>query len=233
MNTIALEHRNTRGIWLTVFGLVLFITLVLLLFANRFFAPSRATPEQLSSESLTVLNHPRPLALGNLVNQDGEAVTPAYFEGRWNLIFFGFTHCPDICPTTLFELNKAIIQLPPMQAEKIQVTLVSVDPARDNSDVIKQYVRGFNQRFDGITGEFLSLKQLANSASVPFFKVPLHDHHGGHNEHAEHMGNASYTVDHGSQVVVVNPRGEYHAFFKAPVKGVAVAKQLPAVMTAF
>ncbi len=230
MDTAAVVQKNTRGIWFTVFGAVLFITLVLLLFANKFFAPSRATPEQLTSESLKVLQTPRPLALGELIDQDGTAITENYFTGRWNLIFFGFTHCPDICPTTLFELNKAIKQLPPIQAKKIQITLVSVDPARDTSAKLQQYVRGFNNSFDGITGEFLALKQLANSVSVPFFKVPVDHNHGAH---AEHMGMANYQVDHGSQVVVVNPNGEYHAFFKAPVKGVDVARQMPRVIAAF
>lgn len=233
MNTIAVHEKNTRGIWLTVFGIALFTTMVMLLFTNRFLAPSRVTPAQLTSDTLVVLNTPRPIALGNLVDHNGTAVDASYFEGHWNLIFFGFTHCPDICPTTLFELNKAIKQLPPIQADKIKVALISVDPARDTSDILRPYVQSFNAGFDGITGEFVSLKQLANSVSVPFFKVPLDNAHAGHSEHAEHMGQASYTVDHGSQVVVVDPNGEFHAFFKAPVKGYEIAKQLPNVMTAF
>ena len=228
--TVALPQKNTRGIWLTVFAALLFIALVLLLFANKFFAPSRLTPEQLTTDTLKVLQVPRPLAVGELQDQNANAIDASYFAGRWNLIFFGFTHCPDICPTTLFELNKAIKQLPPMQAEKIQITLVSVDPARDTSEQMQQYVRGFNPTFDGITGEFVALKQLANSVSVPFFKVPVDHSHG---EHAGHMGMANYQVDHGSQVVVVNPNGEYHAFFKAPVKGVDVARQMPRLMTAY
>ncbi|BFM04816.1 SCO family protein [Halioxenophilus aromaticivorans] len=230
MDTVAVPQKNTRGIWFTVCGALLFIALVLLLFANKFFAPSRATPQQLTSDTLKVLQIPRPLALGELIDQNGEAISAAYFTGRWNLIFFGFTHCPDICPTTLFELNKAIKQLPPMQADKIQVTLISVDPARDTSEQLQQYVHGFNAKFDGITGEFLSLKKLANSVSVPFFKVPVDHNHG---KHAEHMGMANYQVDHGSQVVVINPNGEYHAFFNAPVKGIEVARQIPGLMAAF
>jgi len=235
-STVETTHpveRNTRGIWLTVFGIVLFIFLVLLLFANRFFAPTQVTPQQLSSETLRVLDAPRPLVLGDLQNHLGTPVDVSYFQGQWNLVFFGFTHCPDICPTTLFELNKAIKELPPQQAQHVKVTLVSVDPARDTPEIMAQYVKQFNDGFNGITGEFMALKQLANSVSVPFFKVALDDPHAGHSEHAQHMGSANYQVDHGSQVVVVNPQGEYIAFFKAPVKGDDIAKQLPAVMLAY
>ncbi len=223
-------RRNDRGILITVAMIVLFIAMVLLLFANRFFAPARLTPEQLSSDTLRVLNQPRPLALATnadaLINHEGSAVSLAFFKDKWSLVFFGFTHCPDICPTTLNELNLAIKQMPVQLADKVQVTLVSVDPARDSSEVIKHYVTQFNDDFTGITGDFVALKTFANSVSVPFFKVP------NTGPHAEHMGEAAYQVDHGSQVVLINPEGNYHAFFKAPIKAEAIAQQLPAVVTA-
>ena len=218
---------NPKGVMITVLSLVLFIFLVLVLFANRFFAPANLTPAQLSNDHVRVLTEPRPLALGKLTNHLDEPVTAAFFSGKWSLVFFGFTHCPDICPTTLHELNIALKQLPPQLAAKVNVTLVSVDPTRDSAQVLKNYVTGFNESFTGITGEFVALKSLANSASVPFFKVP------NTGPHAEHLGTASYQIDHGAQIVVVNPEGKYHAFFKAPIKAEHIAKNLPAVITAF
>ncbi|WP_317932826.1 SCO family protein [Halioxenophilus sp. WMMB6] len=227
VETSPLPTRTRRGVWLSVASSVLFMAMVLLLFLNRFLLPTHLTAEQLSNDAVRVLQEPRPLVLGNLQNQLGEPVTPAFFQGHWSLLFFGFTHCPDICPTTLYELNRAIKQLPPQLAAKVQVTLVSVDPARDTSQVIADYVQQFNDGFTGITGEFVDLKLFANSVSVPFVKVPVTG------PHAQHMGANAYQIDHGAQLVVVNPDGNYHAFFKAPIEGDVVAKQLPAIVNAY
>lgn len=220
-------QKNTRGVWLTVGLLVLFIAMVLALFLNRFFFAKSLTPEDLSNDTVRVLNQPRPLELGQLISQKNTPVTIDFFTGHWSLLFFGFTHCPDVCPTTLNELNLAIKQLPPNLARQVKATLVSVDPARDTPEVLANYVGLFNESFSGITGEFVDLKILANSVSVPFFKV------ANTNEHAAHMGEADYVIDHGAQIVLVNPDGQYHGFFKAPANATAIAKQLPMIIAAY
>lgn len=219
-------NKNTRGIWLTVFMIGLFITMVMVLFLQRFFTPNYITPEMLSNDSVRVLNQPRALALGELVSDSKAPVTTEFFQGQWTLAFFGFTHCPDICPMTLHEMNLAVKGLPDQLANETSVALISVDPARDTPEILRTYVQQFNDRFVGVTGDFIALKTFANSATVPFVKVP------NTGPHAHHMPNA-YTIDHGSQVVLINPNGDYHAYFKAPVNAQAIIDNLPAIASAF
>ena len=176
---------------------------------------------------MRVLPEPRPIVLGELISHANQPVTSQFFAGKWSLVFFGFSHCPDICPTTLYELNRSLKQLPLNLSEQVQVTLVSVDPERDTASVLADYVSNFNRDFTAMTGEFDALKALATSVYVPFVKV------ANTGPHAEHMGGAGYQIDHGAQVVLINPDGNYHAFFKAPVKGDVVADQLPAIVAAF
>ena len=126
-------------------------------------------------------------------------------KGKWSLVFFGFTHCPDICPTTLSTLAKLIKNLDESVVADTQVVLVSVDPARDTVDVLSKYVPHFNPDFVGVTGEFIEIKRLATQLNVAFAKVVTNHERG------------EYTVDHGATVALINPRGDYHGFFKPPL----------------
>lgn len=192
-----------RGIFLTVAVMVLFMLAVLAGFLHKLGQPRVITDAELRANGAIKLERPRILDEFELLADSGKSFSTGELAGRWTLVFFGFTHCPDVCPTTLATLNNFYLTLDEETREDTDILLVSVDPQRDRPEQLHDYVRYFNPDFFGVTGEFLSLKRFANQLNVPFNKVPLDD--GG------------YTVDHGSQVVLINPRGHYHGFFKAPL----------------
>ena len=192
-----------RGILITIVVLVLFMFAVLAGFLNKMNQPRVITDSELRLNGAVKLERPRILDDFELLADSGEVFSTGELAGRWTLVFFGFTHCPDVCPTTLATLNSFYQTLDAETQESTDILLVSVDPKRDTPEKLHDYVRYFHKDFRGVTGEFLSLKRFANQLNVPFNKVPLE--------------NGAYTVDHGSQVVLINPRGHYHGFFKAPL----------------
>ncbi|MCQ3829905.1 SCO family protein [Microbulbifer elongatus] len=200
-----LQHTaaQKRGIFLTVAVLVLFMVAVLAGFLNKMNQPRVITDAELRANGAIKLERPRILDEFELIADSGSAFKTTQLAGRWTLVFFGFTHCPDVCPTTLSTLNRFYQTLDDDTRENTDILLVSVDPQRDKPQQLQEYVRYFNPDFYGVTGEFINLKRFANQLNVPFNKVPLDD--------------GNYTVDHGSQVVLINPRGHYHGFFKAPL----------------
>ena len=113
------------------------------------------------------------------------------FRGKAVVLFFGFTHCPDICPTTLAEISQAIRSLGP-DAERVQALMVSVDPERDTQDSLAKYVTAFDPRFLGLRGDLAATKKVASEFKIYFEKRKQ----GG-----------SYTVDHSAQSYVIDPQG--------------------------
>jgi len=205
--TTTAEHAKTpqqqRGILITVVVLVLFICAVLLGFLHTMGKPRVLTDAELRANGAVKLTRPRVLDNFDLLADSGQTFHTADLAGHWTLVFFGFTHCPDICPTTLSTLNSFYQLLDEDARADTDILLVSVDPKRDTPAQLHDYVRAFNPAFRGLTGEFIDIKRFANQLNVPFNKVILEG--------------SDYTVDHGSQIVLINPRGHYHAFFRAPL----------------
>lgn len=135
-----------------------------------------------------------------LVDGDGRTVTDQDFRGKWMLIYFGYTFCPDVCPTSLSVVASALDKLEPAQLDKVVPILISVDPARDTPAVIKDYAASFHPRLVGLTG---SEEQVA--AAKKAFKVYAARAKGGDDE--------SYTVDHSSILYLMGPDGRFVAHF--------------------
>jgi protein SCO1/2 len=195
---------QSRNIKLTVVGLLVVITLFVAGFVYRISLPRSMSEADMKVNGLYLLETPRDLGAFELVDHHGEPFDAARLEGRWSLLFFGFTYCPDICPTTMAFLNDFVAGLEPEEALDTQVVMVSVDPARDTVPQLASYVPFFNADFLGVTGEFLEIHRFATALNTPFRKVP------GDGE--------QYSVDHSSNVVLINPRGDYHGFFKPPLE---------------
>ena len=196
--------RQTRNIMLTVLGLVVLIAVIVSGFVYQVQKPRVMTDSELKINGAFMFDTPRALPEFELLDHRGEPFTPQSFRGHWTLVFFGFTHCPDICPTTMAFLNRFIGELEGLpEQEDTRVVMVSVDPARDTPERLAEYVPYFNPEFTGVTGEFLDIHRLATALNTPFRKVPGE---GG-----------NYQVDHGANVALINPRGDYHGFFKAPL----------------
>ena len=113
------------------------------------------------------------------------------FRGKAVVLFFGFTHCPDVCPTTLADIAQAVKSLGP-DAERVQVLMVSVDPERDTPEALAKYVTAFDPRFLGLRGDLPATKRAAGEFKIYFEKRKSGD---------------SYTVDHSGQSYVIDPQG--------------------------
>ena len=113
------------------------------------------------------------------------------WRGKVVVLFFGFTHCPDICPTTLADISNQLKKLGP-DADRVQVLMVSVDPERDTQDALAKYVTAFDPRFLGLRGDLPATRQVAQEFKIYFEKRKQGD---------------SYTVDHSAQSYVIDPQG--------------------------
>lgn len=192
-----------RGVTITVTVVVVFILIVIAMFVYRVQQPRIMTVAEMKLNGAYMLDTPRKIGEFNLIDQNENPFTKDRFEGVWTLVFFGFTNCPDVCPTTMAFLNQLVQSLEGTEAEDTRVVMVSVDPARDTADVLAQYVPYFNPNFVGVTGEFLDIHRFATGLNTPFRKTP------GQGE--------NYQIDHSANVVLINPRGDYHGFFRAPL----------------
>ena len=143
-----------------------------------------------------------PSAVGGpfkLVDQDAKPITDQDLKGHPFLVFFGFTHCPDVCPTTLFEVSEVLRALGP-QAKNVRALFITVDPERDTPKVLKDYVSSFDPRVIGVTGDSEAIAAVGKSYRVYAKKVPLD---GG-----------GYTMDHTALVYLMNKDGRFVAPFK-------------------
>jgi protein SCO1/2 len=144
---------------------------------------------------------PQVAAIGGpfrLINQDGQAVTEQDFRGRPFLAFFGFTHCPDVCPTTLFEVSEVFRNLG-SDADRVRAVFFTVDPERDTPAALKEYLSSFDPRLSGLTGSLEDIAGVAKSYRAIYRKVPLEQ--GG------------YTMDHTAIVYLMDKQGRFVAPF--------------------
>jgi len=201
----------------TVFFLVALVALVIGLTVYKVLNTERQLDTaELLDAGIVMLPQGRDMPDVSLTNQDGEAVSMEQLEGRWNLLFFGYTFCPDICPATLAELRQLRGKLPEDVNQRLQPILVSVDPARDTPEQLKKYLDYFGAGFIGLTGSLEDIQTLANAAGVPFIPGDT--------------SKQDYTVDHGANLALIGPDGRLRGFIRAPMRTEKLAEQLPAVL---
>ena len=157
-----------------------------------------------------------------LLDHHGDVLTNDWFEGRWTLVFFGFTHCPDICPTTLQVLSAARRQMAAADPAAMlpDILLISVDPERDTVDLLQQYVSHFGEGISGATGTIAELSKLTRTLGVYFEKQPA----------ASETELQDYNVAHSAHVIVIDRRGDYYAVFSAPHSIEAFVTDMPILM---
>lgn len=163
------------------------------------------------------------LAVGGpfaLTADDGAAVTETSFRPRWLLIYFGYTHCPDICPTTLSGLSEVLENLGPL-AEKTQPLFVTIDPERDDRAAVHDFVKAFDPRITGLTGTAAAIAAMAKQYLVYYKKV-------------QRPGSADYLMEHSSYIYVMRPDGGYATLFTTEDLATpqTVAARLSAIITA-
>jgi len=219
------RKNQQRNIRLTIWVIVVFITTVMALFLNKITTPRVLSNMELRVNGTFVFDQPRIFKDFNLLNQHGEPFNLESLKGKWSLLFFGYTSCPDVCPSTLAVMRDMKSKMRSDEiAEQIQIALVTVDPARDTVEALKPYMNYFDPAFIGATGDFLEIKRLANQLNMAFVKVPLQ---------RAALPDGGYLVDHSANIALINPMGHYHGFVKAPLDEARMRLTLASIISRF
>jgi len=163
---------------------------------------------------------PAPSAVGgpfHLVDQSGAPVDERLLRGKWSAVFFGYTYCPDVCPTTLAALGQTVADLGP-DARRFQVVFITVDPARDTPAALKAYLDSptFPPGSRGLTGSPEQIAAVASAYHVYYQKVPQ---------------GASYSMDHSAVIYLMDPQGQFVRPLDVGVAPAEVARQVRAAMS--
>jgi protein SCO1 len=140
---------------------------------------------------------PQVAAIGgpfSLTDQNGRTVTDQDFKGRPFLVFFGFTHCPDICPTTMFEISEIMKKLGP-DADRMRALFITVDPERDTPTALKDYLSSFDPRITAVTGDEAAIAAVAKAYRAYYKRVP--------------QGEGGYTMDHTAIIYLMGKDGRF------------------------
>ena len=198
----------------TVFILVALVALILGLTVNKVLNDQHQPDStELIDAGIILLPQSRTVPSLEMTDQNGQPVALDQLKGKWSLLFFGYTFCPDICPTTLAQLRQIKSELPKEAVDKLQVILVSVDPNRDTPAQLKQYLGYFDADFRGLTGSVETLQQLANAVSIPYIPADT--------------SKPNYTVDHSGNLALLGPDGTQRGFVRAPFNNQKLIAQLP------
>ncbi|MBD8805950.1 MULTISPECIES: SCO family protein [Pseudomonas syringae group] len=201
----------------TVFILVAVVALIMGLTINRVLSgkgPGDQTA--LIDAGVILLPQSRSLPSLSMNDQNGAPVAVDELKGQWTLVFFGYTYCPDICPTTLAQLRDIRTKLPQEAVDNMRVVLVSVDPNRDTQQQLKQYLGYFDPRYIGLTAPVADIQKLASALSIPF--IPADTSKPG------------YTVDHSGNLALIGPDGRQRGFIRSPLNAQKLVAQLPVLL---
>ncbi len=204
------------GVQKTVIVILAVIALILGVLVAKVLRPAPLDREMLSQSGIFLFDSPRSVPEFDMVSAAGEPWTRDTLTGQWDLLFFGYTFCPDICPTTMAELRQLMNNLPPETAERLQVTMVSVDPHRDTPEQLSNYLGYFKAGFNGATGDPAELASLARALSIAYIEPDTSE--------------PNYLVDHSGQVVIIDPEGNYVGFLRAPLRPEELSRWLPRIM---
>jgi len=187
------------------------------IWAARAVLQERAVIDELAATRFPVAREIGPF---ELVDHHNAVFDNNALKKRWSFLFFGYTHCPDVCPTTLTVLNSVALQLQDLD-EDVRFIFVSVDPERDTPEQLARFVTYFNGDFIGVTGTQEGLEQLTRQMGVFFGRAE------------PDAGDGSYLVDHTASVFLFDPDGRYHAVFSPPLSAAAIAGDFRKILKAY
>jgi len=199
-------NQKTRIISAISGATVLTVVAAILLLHSRISLTAPVNSPQSSRE--TVANAPSIGGPFTLVRADGQTVSDRTYRGKWLLVYFGYTFCPDVCPTTLNNIAQALVELGP-DASKFVPIFITVDPKRDTPKVIGEYVRSFDARLVGLTGTPDQIATIAKEYRVYY---------------ARQSAGQDYLVDHSSFVYLMTPQGVLAKVIPGSTPGAAMAK---------
>ncbi|MGQ3888089.1 SCO family protein [Legionella sp. CNM-1927-20] len=201
---------NKRVVLGSVFA---FIALTMgITLSNSLYKEKKIDPEQFHG---TLLQKPREIQQFSLTGVDNQSFNNKSLHGKWTMVFFGFTSCGYLCPTTMSELAKMYRILEQEHIKPLpQVVMISIDPNRDTLDKLRSYVTSFDSHFYGARGEESIVKRMTHEMGVAYSKVSL--------PNAKEPEN--YDMQHSGAVMLFNPKGELSAFFTTPHQAALLAK---------
>ncbi len=206
---------NNPGVRYTVFALVGFVAMSIGLFAHKVTAPRPLDPRMLAAHGAVLFPQPREVADFNLRDTSGGSVGKADLRGHWTLAFMGFTHCPDVCPTTLAVMNRMAAELEASGVSDVEYWMISVDPERDTPEHLRAYLEYFNPDFVGVTGGVPELFGFARSLNGVFMRVP--------------GDGANYSVDHSAHIAILDPTGNFVGILRPPLKSENLVRAFEAI----
>lgn len=180
--------------------LAIFILLLTGIFAGLFIEREPAPLEFQPQMGVSIISPAVELPNVTLTDQDGKPFTMDRLKGEWSLLFFGYTHCPDVCPTTLTNMNLVAKQF---AAKSMNYLFVSLDPQRDTPAKLKEYVRYFNPDFLAASGDKTEIDRLASATGI------IYDFEGD-------TSSGTYNVNHYAAILVVDPKGRLRAHILPP-----------------
>jgi len=200
--------------------LIIFVFWGLLLAAVFYWMlPDKTVPPELQG---VLRPEPKPLRTFELSDQYRQAFNLERLKGKWSFVFFGYTYCPDICPTTLSALTGVVKQLQedPQGLTNIQVVFVSVDPQRDTPDTLEAYLKYFNEAFQGVTGAQQDIDSLTRQFGAGYMIEP-------------ETRPGEYLVSHTSSIFLVDPYGQLIAAFPPPHDANTIVEQFRQIRSLF
>jgi len=210
VGVISKWHRT----WLGAAVLLVTVCLILLtVFSTDRFGQSGAT--LLVDRVSSVVSPPRPLNEFQLVDSDERPFTARNLVNHWTFIVFGFTYCPDICPSTLAVLTefREALTREFTDAQDVNIILVTVDPERDTPAILKQYVQHFDPHFMGLSGTDAQIRSLANQLGA-FYEI------------TNRNASEGYTVSHSASLYLIDPQARHYATYVAPLEAASIAQRL-------
>lgn len=197
---------------------VILLTALLAFGLGAFFNYTHALPPHAVPANLrmTVLKTPRSVNAFDLEQYQQPSFTNKSLSGKWTMMFFGFSDCPQLCPTTMATLNKVYTQLQEQHAKQLpQVVLVSVDPEQDTAKRISEYAKGFNPNFIGVRAEKDKIDALTRELGIAYFKIKNQDQ----------KSDKSYSINHSGTIILFNPEGKLAGFFSVPHEVNSIANE--------
>lgn len=192
---------NKQSHYLIALVVIVLATVTGILF-SKWLSQKQGLPQDMEA---IVLPQSRPAAQFTMLDQNGKPFATEQLKDKWTFMFFGYTHCPDVCPTTLAVMNSVAhgIEEEDGSLDNVQFVFVSVDPDRDSPEQLKEYLAYFNQSFIGITGEREQIDVLTRQMSVMYFLNNKKD-------------KKDYSVDHSAAILLTEPSGGLRSLFNTP-----------------
>ena len=220
-------------------GLIAFLAIDLALafvFGALYFLRSDLKLEDdLRNVGATIYQEPFQIEAFELLDQNSRAYVSDDLEGKWSLIFFGFTACPDICPITMAELKKFADLWSDVESSKeLDIILATVDPHNDDPNALEEYLANFNPNFIGLTGHQVDLAGLAESLFVGYGdSAATSNHFSGRGEHGTAKDLESYTIDHSSHISVISPDAQLFAVIRPPHRARDLVKAVELIIASY